>query len=224
MDISLAPGLERFVERKVADGTYANESEVVNDALRFFKNRDDLLALNETLLSRNVASLPDIQNLSVSAVLEATKSAEEDLKTIMNEVKAINRAKDELRKLIQRVNKDAASNAGQRDKKSSLDFSSGMGSEEAYHSVQMPIVDPESEGGVGFTLVDLHAGRVIDLAQLNAILDGLRSDLDSMSEMGEMESLRLQMAMDRLSKMMTVLSNIMKKISDTGSSIVQNLK
>jgi hypothetical protein len=45
-----------------------------------------------------------------------------------------------------------------------------------------------------------------------------------MSEMGEMESLRLQMAMDRLSKMMTVLSNIMKKISDTGSSIIQNLK
>jgi hypothetical protein len=32
-----------------------------------------------------------------------------------------------------------------------------------------------------------------------------------MSELGEMESLRLQMAMDRLSKFMTTLSNMLKK-------------
>lgn len=51
-----------------------------------------------------------------------------------------------------------------------------------------------------------------------------KGKLDSMSEMGEMESLRLQMAMDRLSKMMSTLSNILKKLSDTAESIVQNLK
>lgn len=49
-------------------------------------------------------------------------------------------------------------------------------------------------------------------------------DIDAMSEMGEMESLRLQMAMDRLSKMMSTLSNLLKKTSDTASSITQNLK
>ena len=42
--------------------------------------------------------------------------------------------------------------------------------------------------------------------------------------MGETESLRLQMAMDRLSKMMSTLSNILKRISDTDSALVQNLK
>jgi hypothetical protein len=52
----------------------------------------------------------------------------------------------------------------------------------------------------------------------------LKNDLDSMSEMGEMESLRLQMAMDRLSKMMSTLSNVLKKTSDTQSSIIGNLK
>jgi alpha-D-ribose 1-methylphosphonate 5-triphosphate synthase subunit PhnL len=52
----------------------------------------------------------------------------------------------------------------------------------------------------------------------------LKNKLDSLSEMGEMESLRLQMAMDRLSKMMTTLSNILKKISDTASTITQNIK
>ena len=45
-----------------------------------------------------------------------------------------------------------------------------------------------------------------------------------MSELGEMESLRLQMVMDRMSKMMSTLSNLLKKISCTTSQITQNLK
>jgi len=52
----------------------------------------------------------------------------------------------------------------------------------------------------------------------------VKKDLDSTSELGETESLRLQMAMDRLSKLMTTLSNLLKKLSDTGDSIVRNLK
>jgi hypothetical protein len=55
-------------------------------------------------------------------------------------------------------------------------------------------------------------------------LDALKNQLDSLSELGEMESLRLQMAMDRVSKFMSTLSNIMKKISDTADSMAQNLK
>ncbi len=47
---------------------------------------------------------------------------------------------------------------------------------------------------------------------------------NDMSEMGEMTSLRLQMMMDRRSKFITELSNIMKKVSDTQNTIVQNLK
>ena len=59
---------------------------------------------------------------------------------------------------------------------------------------------------------------------INAAKETINNILDSMSEMGEMESLRLQMAMDRLSKMMSTLSNLLKKISDTSSAITQNLK
>lgn len=56
--------------------------------------------------------------------------------------------------------------------------------------------------------------------------DGLKDakDLDALSEMSSMESLRLQMAMDRMSKMMSTLGNLLKKISDTANSITQNLK
>jgi predicted nucleic acid-binding Zn-ribbon protein len=52
----------------------------------------------------------------------------------------------------------------------------------------------------------------------------MADNLDAMSEMGEMESLRLQMAMDRLSKMMSTLSNLLKKINDTAQGITQNIK
>jgi hypothetical protein len=61
-------------------------------------------------------------------------------------------------------------------------------------------------------------------AELDNQIDQLKNDLDSMSEMGEMESLRLQMAMDRMSKMMSTLSNLLKKVSDTSQSITQNIK
>jgi hypothetical protein len=52
----------------------------------------------------------------------------------------------------------------------------------------------------------------------------LGSELDALGEAGEIDNLRLQMAMDRLSKMMSTLSNLLKKCADTSSEIVQNLK
>jgi hypothetical protein len=59
---------------------------------------------------------------------------------------------------------------------------------------------------------------------IDASIDKMKRDIDGMSEMGEMENLRLQMAMDRMSKMMSTLSNLMKKMSETSQGITQNLK
>jgi hypothetical protein len=47
------------------------------------------------------------------------------------------------------------------------------------------------------------------------------SQLDSISDL---EYVRLQMAMDRLSKVMSTLSNLVKKASETQNQITQNLK
>ena len=58
----------------------------------------------------------------------------------------------------------------------------------------------------------------------NDLIVSVKNGLDSMSEMGETESLRLQMAMDRLSKMMSTLSNLLKKMSDTADGIARNLR
>lgn len=50
------------------------------------------------------------------------------------------------------------------------------------------------------------------------------AQLDSLSELGETEQLRMQMAMDRRTKAMETLSNLLKKSSDTASTITANLK
>ena len=86
-----------------------------------------------------------------------------------------------------------------------------------------PCPDPESCGGVRRVPTNMHKGPIKDVCVLQAIRGELKNGLDSMSEMGEMESLRMQMAMDRLSKMMSTLSNF-KKMSDTSSAIISNLK
>ena len=46
---------------------------------------------------------------------------------------------------------------------------------------------------------------------------------DEVSEMGEMESLRLQMMMDRSSKAMSTLANILKAMTDTQAAVAANL-
>jgi len=62
-----------------------------------------------------------------------------------------------------------------------------------------------------------------------AVLAGLNQEVasgrfDQLGDLDEMAQLRLQMAMDRRSKMMSTLSNLMKKLADTSAALVQNLK
>jgi predicted nucleic acid-binding Zn-ribbon protein len=63
-----------------------------------------------------------------------------------------------------------------------------------------------------------------DLDELNGAQAALRAELGSISDMSETESLRLQMTMDRLSKLMSTLSNVLKQSADTQKTIIQNMK
>jgi putative addiction module CopG family antidote len=228
MNISLPSELRRFVEKKVRDGVYAGEVDVVTDALRLLKEKDRLLSLEGPLASQLLSYLDransDIEAMAFIVLMQATQDMDQDLKMIMAEVKAMTAAKQKLRELMSKVNQDVAANAAQRDKKPPLELSVGMGSQQAYHRACMPYADPESENGVKCVRTDLYPGKLDDIAQLEAIRDNLKRKLDSMNEMSEMTSLRLQMMMDRRSKFVSTLSNIMKKISTTQDTLVQNLK
>ncbi|GAC1579360.1 MAG: hypothetical protein NVS3B5_12460 [Sphingomicrobium sp.] len=62
------------------------------------------------------------------------------------------------------------------------------------------------------------------VAKINGARDRLKAELDSVSEIGEMDSLRLQMSLDRLSKAMSTLSNLLETTSATDDSITNNMK
>ena len=82
-----------------------------------------------------------------------------------------------------------------------------------------------------FIREQLETGHYVDASEI--VREALRQlecrcrTSDRPSDMGEMESLRslrLQMAMDRMSKLIATLSNLLRKMSDTAASITQNLK
>lgn len=152
-------------------------------------NASETVARNAIKADPLLGSLPDgdINALVFLVMMEASKSARDDLKAIMNGVKKINEAKASLRK---NENAKAATVPRQTT------------------TASRPLVQP----------------KPIPKAQFEKQLQSAKNDLDSLSEMGEMESLRLQAAMDNSTKANSAASNAMKKFSATSQSISQNLK
>jgi len=64
----------------------------------------------------------------------------------------------------------------------------------------------------------------MSLDLLKKMQENLQINLANMTDMSDKTSQQLQMAMDRRSKLMETLSNILKSMSDTQNAIVQNLK
>lgn len=121
----------------------------------------------------------DIEALAFLILMQAAKSAQEDLRAVMAQVKAITAAKRRLRE-----------------------------------KARPPLPDELDYEAVFHVVATLYAKQLqVEMAEL------LEKD-----ELSEMDQLRLQMAMDRLSKMMSTLSNILKRMADTASQITQNLK
>lgn len=117
----------------------------------------------------------DIEAVCFLVLMQASKDAGEDLKTIMDGVENINKQKDAQRKNMQAIS---------------------------------------------------HPNNTLskneNTIQSNPKLAPVKKD--SLSNLSEMQQIRLQMAMDRRSKLISTISNIMKKISDTQNQILQNLK
>jgi Asp-tRNA(Asn)/Glu-tRNA(Gln) amidotransferase C subunit len=155
----------------------------------------------------------DIEALCFLVLMQAAKSAQEDLKSIMAKVKAINNAKTEQRANLVKAQKAQENNSMTVTRYDSLRYLSAR---------NIQLAKAQGSGTVKFRTSGNKTS--ITRSEIDALVDQMKNDLDSMSEMGEMESLRLQMSMDRMSKLMSTLSNILKKISKTAEEITQNLK
>ncbi len=141
----------------------------------------------------------DIEALVFLVLMQASKSAQEDLKAIMAKVKSINNQKQKMREALAILE-----NNNRSVSRAQLD------------SFNRLLIKPVA--------VRQKGDQAVTLQEINNMKVKMKNDLDSMSELGETESLRMQMIMDRRSKIMSTLSNLMKKISSTQDAIIANLK
>src|SRR5215204_3027209 len=166
MEVRLPPQLAAFVKKMVDSGRYDDPAEVVRESVRRFERQTELASLGDL-------GAADIEALAFLVLMQAAKSAQEDLKAVMARVKAINEAKSALRDLMSSVSKDVAANAGQTDGEPPLDFSHGMGNEKAYHRAPLPVAEPTPDGTIPTVLTELHKGRITQVDQLRAVREAL---------------------------------------------------
>ena len=225
MNITLSPALKRFVEAKTAGGRYADASEVVRDALRLMAARDQLDGTSALEpLAKAGQGEASLEYLIANAMRLLAADAEADLKEMLAHLKALQAAKKALRDLIQRIQRDRLANELRREYDARLDCTQGLGSERAYHRVRLPVLDPDAAGGLRWAATDLAGEKLTRVEQLDCIVAELEGKLDSLSDLSEMAAIKMQMLMDRRSKFMEMLSNMMKKISETQAALVGNLK
>jgi len=154
----------------------------------------------------------DIEVACACIMMQAAKAASEDLKAMMKEMQEANAAKARARRQMDAL-KTAAAESAAKGVAPCVIADCGAATRELAHAAGRRGTNPGYQLPVSPTQADV-----------GALTELLKKEVDEMSEMGETESLRLQMAMDRLSKMMSTLSNLLKKISDTAQSITQNIK
>ncbi|HLW80897.1 MAG TPA: hypothetical protein VKS20_02530 [Candidatus Acidoferrales bacterium] len=157
----------------------------------------------------------DIEAMVFVVLMDATKNMDQDLKTLMGQVNAIKSAKDSLRSLQSSVQQESAHSGGKPNTPCRSPFCLSLSARLAELSASTANLPRP---------VRLQSPAEPTYANLQVLQNSLKSQLDSMSEMSDTQSLLLQMSMDRRSKFMETLSNIMKKTSDTQSSILSNLK
>lgn len=152
----------------------------------------------------------DIEAIAFMVLLEAAKSAREDLKSIMEKVKEINAAKERLGK-SRKALRAAASAPGRTAPCAVADCGAArhvLAHAQALLGGKSAYVIPPSPNKAG---------------ALKAA-EQMKKTLDALSKMEEMDRLNLQKAMERKSALELLLSNMLKTYQQTASAIIQNLK
>jgi hypothetical protein len=162
------------------------------------------------------ASQSDIDAVAMLVMMQATQVNQADLQSQMEQMQQENQRKQAQRQLLDELNREkAAMSASQSNSICKTPFCNSLSSR---------VSALNAEAGSTQRPIRMQPSPQITAQQLAALQEQLKQSLDSMNEMSEMTSMRLQMAMDRRSKLIETLSNIEKKISDTDAGIVQNMK
>jgi hypothetical protein len=149
-------------------------------------------------------------------LMEAANDAEKDMASVMAGAKAVNKAKDALRAMMNELQELTAANAGQPP--------NAPCRTPFCQSLTRRLADAASDARQAGRPLRTDASGALTYGRLRQIQPQLGEDLNGMNEMSETLSLRLQMTTDRRAKFIATLSNIMKSIAQTNDGIVGNLK
>lgn len=185
----------------------------------------------------------DVSEAAFIVMAMATKDMDDDIRMIMAEIKAMTTAKQKLRDLIKQLNdwiSQEMSKDRQEFKTSDVEKARASGEKPSVSGKPQPARAALARGIVlekaSSPVIHLEYAKAptipplppkdsaTTIQGLKSLLDELTSKLDGMNEMSEMTSLRLQMTMDRRSKFISTLSQMMKKMSTTQDTLVQNIK
>lgn len=155
----------------------------------------------------------DITALAFLVMMEAAKSAREDLKAIMEGIKAMNKQKQALREALDYLKKIKSEK--KLISRATYDSLKKVLAYDSLKNIAPAAMQPVKQ---------VARSLPVTAAEFTELIDAYRDKLDSLNEISEMQSLRLQMIMDRLSKLMSTISNLFKKIGDTQSQVISNLK
>jgi len=194
---------------------------------------DSLRAQAEREVTTSFARLSqmDIAEAAFIVMIMATKDMDDDIHMIMVEIKAMNAAKQKLRELTKELNGWISQEMSKHPGSEDIDNERVAGSKTPAYPLRRITLETKTSPVLHLEYVKTPVipplpprNPGLPVSVLKPLLDDLKGKLDGMNEMSEMTSLRLQMTMERRSKIIQALSNIIKKIGTTQETLVQNIK
>ena len=194
---------------------------------------DSLRAQAEREVAASFARLSqmDIAEAAFIVMIMATKDMDDDIHMIMVEIKAMNAAKQKLRELTKELNGWISQEMSKHPGSEDIGNERVAGSKTTAYPLRRITLETKTSPVLHLEyfktpvippLPPRNPGLTVSVLKL--LLDDLKGKFDGMNEMSEMTSLRLQMTMERRSKIIQALSNIIKKIGTTQETLVQNIK
>jgi hypothetical protein len=165
---------------------------------------------------------------------EARKDMDGHISQIMAKIEEMTKAKQKLRDCIKELNAWTSEEMSKHPNAEDMDIQKVTDSSPNKHfkirgnrirynepCVGGKYADLVGEVEIGY---DQDYGDGVTIGGLKSLQEELEGKLDALNEMSEMTALRLQMTMDRRSKTISTLSQMMKKVSATQDTLAQNIK
>ncbi len=157
-----------------------------------------------------------VEAMVLTVLMEAAQDADQDLQTQMQQMQSLTKAKEQIRTVLNEMSQPMSALAGS-DRSAVCDsqFCRSLPAKlTAINAATANLPHPSY-------LPVSSKVTAEDVANSQA---ALQNDLDSDNEISEMAQVQIQMLMDRRSKLLEMVSNIEKSVSDTDAAIVSNLK